>query len=380
MSECKLDCCSKWKIALTEEDIDLWKKEAPDLLYLVCEKIDDDGSKSYITSRTPERVCLAMDNGLCKIHRDYGEKFLPDLCKHFPHSSKKIGDDIIITATMGCPAVCDIALNAKYGDFKIEYTNEKKIRDNNISDYTYRVHYKDKRKFNGLYNKIINLFYNKKYTSGEIMAILSNIVRCSNDNEEMDINFYKFVKKEEISIKKIKFSNLTTINPWDIIHTMNAITSLALTRQELLDMVKEVEKKLKIDGGSDINPLNLTIITENWNEIRERWNSGIGNYLDSYLKNFIMARLNQNVFPFCSHFTDNWKQIVFIAFEFLLLRLSFMCLTENINQAKSKTHIREITSKMQRTFYGGNSENIYREISKMKWDSGNKLFSGLIIH
>jgi lysine-N-methylase len=50
-----------------------------------------------------DKRCTFFDGGLCRIHRDFGEEALPNLCALFPRALLKIGERFEVTASAACP-------------------------------------------------------------------------------------------------------------------------------------------------------------------------------------------------------------------------------------------------------------------------------------
>jgi lysine-N-methylase len=61
--------------------------------------------------RDPESdFCVKFESGLCGIQREYGEDFLGDACHFYPRSLRRLGDELLMSATFSCPEVARLAL------------------------------------------------------------------------------------------------------------------------------------------------------------------------------------------------------------------------------------------------------------------------------
>ncbi len=112
-ADCEDTCCKGWGMQVDKEHIELYKKEAPDLLDAVTS-----GEAEYIMKRDPKTdYCIKFKNGLCNIHKDNGDKFLGDACHFYPRINRKFGNQKLMSAALSCP---EIARSVLYGDNPFE--------------------------------------------------------------------------------------------------------------------------------------------------------------------------------------------------------------------------------------------------------------------
>ncbi len=96
---------------LTQETVDIYKERAPELLDAVTS-----GEAEHIMKRDSETdYCVKFDAGWCGIHKAYGTEFLGDACHFFPRSTRALGEQPIMTASLSCPEVARLALLADGG-------------------------------------------------------------------------------------------------------------------------------------------------------------------------------------------------------------------------------------------------------------------------
>ena len=64
-----------------------------------------------VMKRDPEtNYCVKFDNGICAIHKNYGASMLSDACNFYPRVTRKLGEEILITASLSCPEIARLAL------------------------------------------------------------------------------------------------------------------------------------------------------------------------------------------------------------------------------------------------------------------------------
>jgi lysine-N-methylase len=83
-----------------------YQMEAPELM----ESVTGSG-ESAIMKRDPKTdYCVKFEGGLCGIQRDHGEQFLGDACYFYPRSTRTLGGDTLLTATLSCPEIARLSL------------------------------------------------------------------------------------------------------------------------------------------------------------------------------------------------------------------------------------------------------------------------------
>jgi hypothetical protein len=91
---------------LTEQTVEKYRQEAPELLQDVV------GDTQNFVMRRDEQTnrCVRFSDGLCGIHRDYGEAFLGDACRFYPRITRALGSMVITSAALSCPEAARLML------------------------------------------------------------------------------------------------------------------------------------------------------------------------------------------------------------------------------------------------------------------------------
>lgn len=85
----------------------LYEKEAPELL----DSVEAAEESPWIMRKdTTTGFCVKFDNGLCGIHKTYGDKFLGDACHFYPRATRALGSQVLMTASLSCPEIARLAL------------------------------------------------------------------------------------------------------------------------------------------------------------------------------------------------------------------------------------------------------------------------------
>lgn len=84
---------------------DLYKSEAPELLTAL-------DQKNHCMRREGNHDCAQFHQGSCKIHADYGERFLGDGCYFYPRMIHNIGGELHMVAAPSCPEIMRLMMTA----------------------------------------------------------------------------------------------------------------------------------------------------------------------------------------------------------------------------------------------------------------------------
>lgn len=111
--KCNVNCCDfGWDILWLDEEVDFLKTAPLDeglkqLVYNSFEKLDD---TKYKMKLLPDGCCPFHDqsDGLCRIQKNVGEKYLSTVCKNYPTCGTENNKIITKTRYLSCPAVFDL--------------------------------------------------------------------------------------------------------------------------------------------------------------------------------------------------------------------------------------------------------------------------------
>lgn len=132
--KCRRTCCSDWRIPVS-------KSEYLKLVTMECS--DDLNRRIQNTFIIPETVtdacyryvsfnwlgnCPLQDRGLCKLHREKGEDFLPKVCRLYPRSLKEVNGIRFACCSSSCERVVEMLMEAdRIGMEEIEIDGEPQI-------------------------------------------------------------------------------------------------------------------------------------------------------------------------------------------------------------------------------------------------------------
>lgn len=122
---CEDTCCKGWRISISERDRGVLGQAQP--LY---ENLIVKDTAGYQIAKKPDGHCVALEGGRCKVHAQFGEQALSNICANFPRMFRLINGSLVKSASMGCPEITRLCL---FGDDPF-YLNEIQQDDFHLSD------------------------------------------------------------------------------------------------------------------------------------------------------------------------------------------------------------------------------------------------------
>ena len=119
---CEDTCCAGWTITVDKPTYQKYKKvKEPKLKELLENKVKRDRKSKHDVAYAKivldeNNLCpMVLEDGLCKIHKELGEKYLCNTCVTYPRHITKVGTVIEKSLTLSCPEAARLALLNKDG-------------------------------------------------------------------------------------------------------------------------------------------------------------------------------------------------------------------------------------------------------------------------
>lgn len=152
--DCEDSCCKNWDIKFDKAHYHLLKarmqddKEEEKLFHRVMVVNDEGNDKNYAHIRMEDNgLCPLLDaDGLCHIHRNYGQEPLCDTCAFYPRVISNCYQTMEMTGALSCPEMARMCLLGDYENEFIEFDHNKlphsggfpimrEINESNQDDY-----------------------------------------------------------------------------------------------------------------------------------------------------------------------------------------------------------------------------------------------------
>jgi|GEM_PF-4701548 len=334
-SKCIQNCCSIYTIWVDQNTFDFYKSSVPELYNI----IDIKENNRYIIPYD-DNGCILMENGLCKIHSNYGASYLPDVCYGYPRAYYKLGDNYFMTSNLLCDHLIRLIYDNKNAFSwvkneveriplsSIEVIPEEKFAGNNLD------------KILDLYNSLIKIVDDENYNSEEVMirlVIIANLLNAVKESDwpNMLKEYLNFVNKDLVSEKYEQNNNQDSETFDKLLHT-------------LLDITKD-DRSEKL---SDLFNSILSFFEQNDSvKFKDIWKNLITQTpLDIILKIYIKAKLSEYFFP-----VNNWSNciddITIIAANYLTVRLALILNYKKLDNFSNLDEIARLISVIEPCFY-----------------------------
>lgn len=181
MDKCPDNCCNeRWSISIDEATYDKYLDMGiPNLEMKIT------ATKPHTIINQEGKCPFVTEEGLCSIHKEYGEEFLSDTCKAYPRFVSEYGDLFIENIGLSCPASAQwiVSLNRKC----------RLIED---------IYYEDKTETD------------KSFVKTEAELIMKSILECfyeRNSIWESIIECYRKLGGDAIEVMNSKFCEMNSL-------------------------------------------------------------------------------------------------------------------------------------------------------------------------
>ncbi len=114
-AKCEDVCCRGWEVTIDKETYRKYdSRPALCSRMLECFEIiprNENEKRCARIKLTPAHICpFLLEEGLCAIHKDYGEEYLSETCATYPRCSRRIDGLIEKPLTLSCPEAARLVL------------------------------------------------------------------------------------------------------------------------------------------------------------------------------------------------------------------------------------------------------------------------------
>ncbi|MBX9725829.1 MAG: flagellin lysine-N-methylase [Rickettsiales bacterium] len=350
--ECPDTCCKGWGMQLTQETIDKYTHEAPQLLEAV-----SSGEAEFIMRRDPVTdYCVKFDAGWCGIHRDYGEAFLGDACHFYPRITRTLGSTVITTAALSCPETARLML---YGDDQLALGARSEVRTpfslrnvlpaNLSEDAALSIH-----------QQFIDMAGDSQFSAAHNLMRVSALTRAI---EMQPVNVWAEALPMYASMVEGRIPKAEA-NPADMFNLLHGVHGLIAAspnpRPLLVQLVDRMAQSLGVTFGhqgamqlaDDASACAVRQLA------RMRKQEPI---IEPALRRYVQAQLSQAMFPFAGFGVTLGERVTVIGVRLATLRLALATLGDAPSEAEVVSVVYNLSRFMDHLADPTLSMNIYRE-------------------
>jgi hypothetical protein len=339
--KCHDNCCVGWSVDVSREKLGQWSKNAPELLSYTEQNPFRPEDIRMILKK--DKSCSKLEGGLCGIHSSYGQGMLPDICNYYPQIYKRFGDSVFLTATLSCPSICQIVMDEEEGKnfaiSKVTYSIKKDMGD------------------------VVNFLPGENLDPNLVYEYFSKILSASE----------LFKRSAEYMRFLVILSDQINGMPWreiasniDSIIERSAKITIGIdceaivndsfrdgSLKKVLELFKSASTRNKDFTSSVILAIESYILNNTTPSI-----DSIDHEFDKFLRRFVKAKLCECCFPYGRYFSDPMHEMLLIASEYLIFKLSLASYNNNLS-ALTNEAISKICHCIDREFYSKKRERVF---------------------
>ncbi len=320
---CEDTCCKGWGMQLTQETVDLYRKEAPEYLEAVTS-----GEAEHIMKRDPETdFCVKYDRGWCGIHKERGTQFLGDACHFFPRATRRVDGIATMSAALSCP---EIVRKALWGTWQGEHFDTITQERLPFSLKDYQQEGLDGDAMLAVHQAFLDVAMDEAVSVEQallyIRSVAASLPMLSADSWPLAVPFYLKQAQQRIPTPEAQ--------PADGFNLLNFLCALIhasklTTRPRLEQTMRDMEMALacRFDAGQ----LTLQTTPESaaaYESMRAQWHKTYETAFQPLLKRWFYAQLSIAFYPFSGLGKDAVERITIIAIRFATVRLALMSLCQ----------------------------------------------------
>jgi lysine-N-methylase len=358
-SDCEDTCCAGWGIMIDRKTYKKYKKikdeEFKQIFNTGIKRIKENPSdKSYAVMNLNEKnQChFLTKEGLCKIHRDYGESYLCTTCSVYPRVTNYINNIFETSLTPSCPEAARlILLNSEGITFEfIETSEEVKYVANVHHDKTSKDSLKNY--FSEIRRTIITILQDNRYDISERLILMGML------SERLEMLYKKF---EPHQVSDVLKSYLLLMDKGIDKSFFEELTKKEILLLDICNILMSNRLKHEIKNDRYVNVVEETLEGLQLKGVEHASENHIKIYrqaLEKYYNPFISKHhyifenyLVNQAFSACIPFDKDtiFKSYIKFIIQFVVLKIHFVGVG-NFNQGLNKDIAVRIISSFSRSF------------------------------
>lgn len=331
--DCPDTCCYGWNMQINKEHQQLYAEKAPELMAAI-------DTAASVMRRDPETdYCVKFSSGLCGIQTEYGGAYLGDACHFYPRITRKLGDELLMTAALSCPEITRLAL---FSDtpFTLVDTTIERLPTSQMELMPETITTKQAQQITA---QFLTMASEAPTSPQRIIARLLTVAR-SLDNLKQEnwaeaLEFYLPTADGRLAAPEID-----SADPYRVLHALALLISSApkVKRERLYAVVSTMEKGLDCHINWKTREIlsNSTHFTA-YTTLQQRWQKQAAAALDPILRRWIQAQLAMVSYPFWIYGQSLLDRTIVLALRFVTVRLALMShVAEDGTPPDSETVIR----------------------------------------
>lgn len=317
--KCEDTCCQNWSMQVDAKTLRKYQSDAPELMNAV--ETEADGM--HVMRRDAvTRHCVKMEDGLCGIHKKYGDAMLGDACHFYPRVTRALGSQKLMTATPSCPEVVRLMLLLDAPFAPVTATIERLPQ----SLKNYLPEGMDEAAAISVHQAFLACALDASRAPEQALACISNVARrmALLDVATLHQSVPLYLRLADGGLPKAE------PNAADYFNLLHALCGLIVAShkpisERLKKTVSEMEQSLKVT--LDWKQVQISLSPESGaalHELQAKWVAAAPRYAH-ILRRYLAMQLSLGVFPFAGLGVDAAERITFIGVRFATVKLALIC-------------------------------------------------------
>jgi len=359
-SKCIQNCCLIYTIRIDKNIVELYKKEKPELLDHVIKEKED----RYIIPSN-NNGCSLLKNGLCQIHCDHGEKYLPRVCYTYPRCFYRFNGEIFITSNLLCDHLNNSILTTDNA-FDWVGVSIERIPEPLEDSLEGKFNGNKNAELINTSNTFVNSIDDTTFSSEEALIRLILIARLF---DKIHISqwplmykiYLNIINKEKVTSKYNDIDELSGLDKRNfigpLIHIMLTVNKTRYNSEKIETLLKSVIYCLEKNSPADLRNL--------YNKLAH------STPLEIILKKYIKVKLAEVIFPIC-----NWNtcsdDLTLISTAYTLFRLILLANSEKLDSFQDLKEIAKIIATLEPSLFL-ERKKLFKEFESFGFLNSNQL-------
>ena len=317
---CEDTCCKGWGMQLSQETVDLYKAQAPELMDAVTSS-----DAGFIMKRDAvSDYCVKFDQGWCGIHKQRGASFLGDACHFFPRVTRGVGDEVLMSIAPSCPEAARLMLT-------LDTPFARSLRDDARVPFSMKQ-YADEIsgvQMLALHDEFMDDVAAAPSAAAAMAGIMQLAARLAMQPVAQWPSASTFYRKQIVLAAPEH-------HPADLLYVVSALMGLvkagnAMHRPRLMQVITQMANAMALTLDWDaLQAVPTDATAERLADMRAAWQGYYAGELDGPLKRYIQMQLSLNFFPFggIGERIDSRALIIAVRFATVQLALMSYCMVE----------------------------------------------------
>ena len=341
-SECEDTCCKSWNMQLDGRTYARYESEAPELLASVTE----DRTGRIMKRDACSDFCVKFEQGLCAIHRDLGSDFLGDACHFYPRVTRRLGNQVLMSAALSCPEITRLALFHE-GGFDWRENSVARLPDE-MKNYLPEA--LDEDAVLAVHKAFLDATADEAADPSRIMARIISVAQSLSAIDmaswPMAASFYL-----QSADARLMTPELSPVDPFNLLHALMGIVAAtgSQNRERLLSVIHDMEKALHVQLEWDGLGIRATgDSTQAYAEMEKAWHEQYAPSLNPMLRRWIASQISLALFPFGGFGETLIDRAFLIGVRFATMRLALMCACQVQEKVVDEAHQVRIIQSLSR--------------------------------